>query len=175
MLLGRRLLADHDKADRHSLDEAVLGCGVGRARLNEPFLFFRTDRNDDFVRLKGGESVSDGETDVRLAGNSIDGLAVKLLGRGDLLRMAERCLVVGQPIEHALPYDRDDDLDRLGLPDMRAQYVVRMFDGADDENVLAHDGNVSLGPCPLPRMDFVGFERPDVLASLLSAKPLHRL
>jgi hypothetical protein len=25
---------------------------------------------------------------------------------------------------------------------MHAQYVVRMFDGADDEDVLPHDGNV---------------------------------
>jgi hypothetical protein len=31
---------------------------------------------------------------------------------------------------------------------VRAQYVVRMFDGADDEDVLAHDGNVPPGrPC----------------------------
>ena len=33
------LVADHDKADGHSLDEALLRCGVGRARLDEPFLF----------------------------------------------------------------------------------------------------------------------------------------
>jgi hypothetical protein len=176
VLLGRRLCADHDKADRHSLDEAVWGCGVGRARLDEPFFFFRTNRNDDFVRRKGRESVADGETDVRLPGSSIDGLAVKLLGRtfSHPLRMTERFLVVGEPVEHTLAHDRHHDLDRVDLPDVRAQYVIRMFDGADDEDVLAHDGNVSLGPCPLPRMDFVAFERPDVLASLLSGKPLHR-
>jgi hypothetical protein len=28
---------------------------------------------------------------------------------------------------------------------MRAQYVVRMFDSADDEDVSAHDGNVPGG------------------------------
>jgi hypothetical protein len=132
------LAADHNKADGYSLD-AVLGRGVGRARLDEPFLFLRTNRNDDFVRRKGRESVADGETDVRLAGNSIDGLAGKLLGRAfsDPLRMTERFLVVGEPVEHALPHDRHHDLDRVGLPDMRAQYIVRMFDGADDEDVLA--------------------------------------
>jgi hypothetical protein len=59
--------------------------------------------------------------------------------------MTERLLVVGKPIEHALPYDRHHDLDRIGLPDVGAQYLVRMFDGADDEDVPAHNGNVPLG------------------------------
>jgi hypothetical protein len=141
------LVADHDKADGHSLDEAVLRCRVGRARLDEPFLFLRTNRHDDFVRRKGRKSVADGETDVRLPGTSVDGLAGKSLGRAlsDPLRMTERFLVVGEPVEHALPYDRHHDLDRLGLPDMRAHYVVGMFDGADDEDVPAHDGNVPPG------------------------------
>jgi hypothetical protein len=144
--VARPLAADHDKADGHTLD-AVLRCGVGRARLHEPFLFFRTNRNDDLVRRKGRESIADGEIDVRLPGNSIDGLSGKLLGSafGDPLRMTERFLVVGEPVEHALPYDRHNDLDRVGLPDMRTQYVVGMFDGADDEDVPAHDGNVPPG------------------------------
>jgi hypothetical protein len=47
------LAADHDKADRHSLDEAMLWCRIGRTRLNEPFFFFRTNSNDDFVCRKG--------------------------------------------------------------------------------------------------------------------------
>jgi hypothetical protein len=51
--------------------------------------------------------------------------------------MTERFLVVGEPVEHALPYDRNHDLNRVGLPHMRAQYVVGMFDGADDEDVPA--------------------------------------
>ena len=141
--------ADHDKADGHSL-EAVVWCAVGRDRLDEPFLFFWTNRNDDFVRGKGRKSVADGEIDVRLPGNCIDGLAGKLFGRAfsDPLRTTERFLVVCQPGEHALLYDRHHDLDRVGLPDMRTQYVVRMFDGADDEDVPAHDGNV---PPAVPR------------------------
>jgi len=57
-------------------------------------------------------------------------------------RLGKVFLVVGEPVEHALPYDRHHDLDRVGLPDMRAQNVVRMFDGADYEDVPAHDGNV---------------------------------
>jgi hypothetical protein len=114
---------------------------VGRDRLDEPFLLARTDRNDDLVRGKGRKSVADGETDVRLAGNSIDRLAREVLGRafGDLLRMIESFLVAGEPVEYALPYDGDNDLDGVGLPDVRAQDVVRMFDGADDEDVPAHD------------------------------------
>jgi hypothetical protein len=135
------LLGDHDDADGHSLDVAVLRCGVGSARLDEPFLFLWTNCNDDFVRRKGRESVADGETDVRLPGTSFDRLAGKLVGRvfSDPLGMTDRLLVVGEPVEHALAYDRHHDLDRFGLPDMRSQYVVRMFDGADDEDVLAHE------------------------------------
>jgi hypothetical protein len=129
----------------------MLWCGIGRTRLDEPFLFFRTNSNDDFVRRKGRESVADGETDVRLPGNSIDGLAGKLLGRAfsDSLRMTERFLVVGEPVEHALPYDRHHDLDRVGLPNMCTQYVICLFDGADNEDALAHNGNVPPGPCRL--------------------------
>jgi hypothetical protein len=120
-------------------------CGVRRRRLDEPFLFARTNCNDDLVRREGRKSVADGETDVRLPGNGIDGLARELLGGvfGDPLRMTERFLVVGEPVEGALSYDRHHDLDRVSLPDMLAQDVVRMFDGADDEDVLAHDANVS--------------------------------
>jgi hypothetical protein len=142
-MLRAELATDHDIADGHSL-EAVLRRGAGRDRFKEPFLFVRTDRNNDFVGWKGRKSVADGEIDVRLPGNSVDGVARKLLGRafGDLLRMSERFLVVGEPVEHALPYDWDHDLDRVGLSDMRSQNVVRMFDCADDENVPAHDGNV---------------------------------
>jgi hypothetical protein len=68
----------------------VLGRGVGRTRLDEPFLFFGTNSNDDFVRRKGGESIADGETDVRSP-------------------------------------------------------AIGMFDGADDEDVPAHEGNVPRG------------------------------
>ena len=119
-------------------------CGVGRARLDEPFLFFRTNRNDDLVRRKSRKSVTDSEADVSLPGNSIDGLAGKLLARAfsDPLRMTERFLVVGEPVKNALPYDRHYDLDRVGLPDICSQHIVCMFDGANDEDVPAHDGNV---------------------------------
>jgi hypothetical protein len=59
--------------------------------------------------------------------------------------MTERFLVIGEPVECALPYDRHHDLDCVGFPDMRTQNVVRMFDCADDEDVFAHDGNVPPG------------------------------
>jgi hypothetical protein len=133
------LVADDDVAHRHSLD-AVLRCGVRRVRLDEPFLFVRTNRNDDFVRRKRRKSVANGETDIRLTSRSIDGLARQLLGRafGDPLRMTERFLVVGEPVERALPYNRHYDLDGFGVPNMPAQDVVGTFDGADDEDVPAH-------------------------------------
>ena len=114
------LVADNDEAHRHSLD-AVLRCGLRRVRLDEPFLFVRTNRNDDFVRRKRRKSVANGETDIRLTSGSIDGLARQLLGRafGDPLRMTERFLVVGEPVERALPYDRHHDLDSFGVPTCR--------------------------------------------------------
>ena len=144
--LEAKLTADHNEADGHSV-EPVLRGGVGRDRFNEPFLLGWTNRDDDFVGRKGRKSIADGEIDVRLSGTSFGGLPGKLLGRvfGDPLRMTERLLVVGKPIEHALPYDRHHDLDRIGLPDVGAQYLVRMFDRADDEDVPAHNGNVPLG------------------------------
>jgi hypothetical protein len=46
------LVGDSDKADGHSLD-AVLRPALRRDRLDELFLFVRTDRNDDLVRRKG--------------------------------------------------------------------------------------------------------------------------
>jgi len=133
------LVADDDVAHRHSLD-AVLRCGLRRVRLDEPFLFVRTNRNDDFVRRKRRKSVANGETDIRLTSRSIDGLARQLLGRafGDPLRTTERFLVVGEPVERALPYNRHHDLDGFGVPNLPAQNVVGMFDGADDEDVPAH-------------------------------------
>ena len=133
------LVADDDVAHRHSLD-AVLRCGLRRVRLDAPFLFVRTNRNDDFVRRKRRKSVANGETDIRLTSRSIDSLARQLLGRafGDPLRMTERFLVVGEPVERALPYNRHHDLDGFGVPNMPAQNVVGMFDGADDEDVPAH-------------------------------------
>jgi hypothetical protein len=56
--------------------------------------------------------------------------------------MSERFLVIGEPVERALPYNRHHDLDGFGVPNTPAQNVVGMFDGADDEDVPAHDGNV---------------------------------
>ena len=60
--------------------------------------------------------------------------------------MTERFLVVGEPVEHALAHDRHHDLDRVGLSNMGTQYVICLFDGADDEDVPAHDGNVPAMP-----------------------------
>jgi hypothetical protein len=92
----------------------------------------------------------DVETDEPMFGTVKGSLAGKLLGCpfSHPLRVTDRFLVVGEPVEHALPHDRHDDLDRFGLPDMRSQGVVRMLDRTDEEDVLAHDGNVPLGGLP---------------------------
>jgi hypothetical protein len=126
----------------------VLRAGLRRARLHEAFLFVRTNGNDDFVRRKCRKRIPNGEADIRHPGDSIDGLARKLLSRafGDPLRMSERFLIVGKPIEHTLPDSWHHDLDGFCVADMRAQDVVGMFDGADDEDVPTHDATVSKPP-----------------------------
>jgi hypothetical protein len=146
------LFADHDIPHRHSLD-AVLRCGLGRVRLDASFLFVRTHRNDDFVGRKRRKRIANGEPDIGLSGRSVDRLARKLFGRvfGDLLRMSERFFVVREPVERALAYNRHHDLDGFGVPDIRAQSVFRMFDGADDENVPAHERSVSPRSAPRKR------------------------
>jgi len=116
-------------------------------RLDEPFLLVRTNRNDDLIRRKSCKSIADRETNVRLASTCLDGLAGKGRGRvfGYSFCATERLLVVCKPVEHALPYDRHHDLDCVGRTYMSAQNVVSMFDGADDEDVSGHDGNVPPG------------------------------
>jgi hypothetical protein len=49
--------------------------------------------------------------------------------------MTERFLVVGEPVEYALPYDRHYDCYCVGLADMCAQNIVSMFDRTDNEDV----------------------------------------
>src|SRR5687768_2507710 len=71
------LVPDHDIPDGRSR-EGVPRRAVGRDRLDEPFLFVGPNRNDDLVRRKARKSIADGELDVRLAGNSINGLAREL-------------------------------------------------------------------------------------------------
>jgi hypothetical protein len=92
---------------------------------------------------KGRKSVADGETEVRLpaTASTVALESCSAVRSATRLRMRERFLVAGEPVEHALAYDRHHDLDRVGLPDMRAQYVIRMLDRADDEDVPAHGRN----------------------------------
>lgn len=140
------LVRNHDIANGHSLD-AALRRTLGRERLDESFLFVWANRNDDLVGRKGRESVPDGETNVRLAGDSFNGLARKPLGGafGNSLRVPERLLVAGEPVEYALSCDRHHDRDCVGLTDVCAQNVARIVDRADHEDVLGHDGNVPSG------------------------------
>jgi len=122
----------------------MLRCVLGRHRLDESFLVIRANRNDDLLGRKGRKRVADGKIELRLAGNSINRLSGKPLGRafGDPLSLTECSLVVGEPVEYALPCDRDHDLDRVGLAELSTQGVVRMLNRADHEDVLAHGETV---------------------------------
>jgi hypothetical protein len=142
--LRLELVRDDDMADGHAFD-AVLRRVLGRDQFDQPFLFVRPNRNDDLVGRKGGESVTDGKTDVCFARDSISGLAWKPLGRAfrDSLRLPERFLVAGEPVEYALPCDWHHDLDRVGLAEVRPQEALCVFDRADHEDVLAHGETVA--------------------------------
>lgn len=117
---------------------------LGRPRLDESFLVIRADDNDDLLGRKACKRVADGKSDLRLAGNSLNCLPRKPLGCafGDPLCLTECFLVVGEPVEYALPCDRDHDLGRVVLAELSAQGVVCMFDRADHEDVLAHGETV---------------------------------
>ena len=133
----------------------MLCCGAVSVALDStsPFCSRGRTATTIFVRRKRRKSVANGEIDVRLPGHSIHGLARKLLGRAfcDPLRVTECLFVVGEPVEHALLHDRHHDLDRVGVPDVRAQNGVCMLDRADDENIPSHEGNVSHGRTKRPR------------------------
>ena len=122
----------------------MLRCVLGRHRLDESFLVIRANRNDDLLGRKGRKRVADGKIDFRLAGNSINRLSGKPLGRafGDPFCLTECFLVVGEPVEYALPCDGDHDLDCVVLAELSTQGVVRMFNRADHEDVLAHGETV---------------------------------
>lgn len=140
------LISNHDVPDGHSVD-APLRCALGRDRLDEALLVIRTNRNDDLVGRKGCKSVADGERDIRLAGNCINGLAGKprRCAFGDPLCVTERFLVAGEPVEYALPCDRYHDLDRVSFTEMLAQDVAGILHRADHEDVLAHGETVPRG------------------------------
>jgi hypothetical protein len=116
-------------------------------RLEDAFLLVWSHRYDDLVRRKRRKRVSNGEIDIRFPGGSTDCLARKLVGRtfGDSARMTDRFLVVREPVKRALTHDRHHNLDGFGVPDLRPQSTVRMFDGADDEDLLPHEGDAT-GP-----------------------------
>ena len=123
----------------------MLRRAVGRGRLHVSLLLARSNRNHDLVRRKRRECVANREADIRLTRRRIDCLARQLLGRtfGDPLSMTERFLVVGEPVEGALPYNRHHDLDAFCVAKMPTQDVVGMFDGAVDKDVSPHDRNVA--------------------------------
>src|ERR671923_1695513 len=137
------LIGNDDVPDRHALN-AVSGGVLRRDRLDEALLVLGTNGNHDLIGGKGRKGIADGETDVRIAGDSLDRLAGKSLGRlfGDLLGVTERLLIAGEPVDQALPRDRHDDLDRVGLADPVLEDVVGILDGADHQDVLVHDRNV---------------------------------
>ena len=89
---------------------------------------------------EGRERVADREPHVRLARAGLDGLAGERFGGllGDGLGSIERLLVVREPVEEALTHRRYDDLDRVGVADLSHGSIVRLLDGADDEDIPGH-------------------------------------
>ena len=116
----------------------------GRHGFDESFLVIRANGNDDLFGRKARKRVADGKSDVRLAGNSLNCLPRKPLGRafGDPFCLTECFLVVGEPVEYSLLCCRDYDLDCVVLAELSAQDVVSMLDRADHEDVLAHGETV---------------------------------
>ena len=53
--------------------------------------------------------------------------------------MTERLLVVREPVEKSLSDHRHDHLDGVGLADVSAQKLLRVFDGTDHEHISTHD------------------------------------
>ena len=77
----------------------------------------------------------------------LGGLTRKLIGGavGDRLRLGKSSFVVREPVEHALPYDGDDDLDRVGGADVGAQHVCfRVLDCGHYQHVSGrrHDERI---------------------------------
>jgi hypothetical protein len=135
--VGSNLRAgDHDQANWHSVHTA-LRCIRGCLRLDEPFFVFRSHCDYDLVRREGRERVTDREFDVRFPSDSLHRLAGKLLGctLGHALGVRECALVVGEPVEDALPDDGYDDLDPVGVADLGAKSRFGVFDRADDQDV----------------------------------------
>ena len=137
------LVRNDDIPDRHTLNAISRGV-FGRDRLDEALLVFGMNGNDDLIGRKRCKGVADGETDVRVAGNGIDRLPGKSLGRsfGDPFGVTERLLVAGEPVEQALPCNRHDNLNRVGLPELGAESIVGIFNGADHQDVSGHGDNV---------------------------------
>lgn len=104
----------------------------------------RADDKDDLVGRKARKRVADGKSDLRLAGNGLNCLPGKPLGRafGDSLCLTECFFVVGEPVEYALPCDRDHDFGRVVLAELSAQGVVCVLNRADHEDVFAHGETV---------------------------------
>jgi len=132
------LVSNHDVPDGHSL-KAVLRSVLGRHGLDESFLVIWANGNDDLFGRKARKRVADGKGDFRLAGNGINRLSGKPLGRAfsDPLCLTKCFFVVGEPVEDALPCDGDHHLDCVVLAELSTQGVVRMLNRADDEDVLA--------------------------------------
>src|SRR5215210_2755223 len=120
------LVADHHVSNRYALDR-LLRRVVRRDRLDEAFLLVRTNGDDDLVG--------------RLARDGLGRVPRKLASRlrGDSLRLTERLLVVREPIEEPLPNDRNHDLHRVGLSDVRAQDLFGVRYGGHVEYVLGHE------------------------------------
>ena len=144
----------------------MLRRGFGRDRLDKTFLLVRPQHHDDLVGGKARERIAHGEPQVGLTGNGVRGLARQHLSRSlsHLLSVTECLLVVREPVEKSLPDHRHDHLDGVGLADVSAQELLRMFDGADHEHISTHDRN----------SDYEGFGRVAIAQPALHRRPHDR-
>jgi hypothetical protein len=138
-LCGVALTRHDDAADWNPVDHTL--DPFGRRALHRSRVVLRPHRDNDLVGREGGECVADGQLDVRLACPRLDRLAGKRLSGplGLLLRVRERSLVVGQPVEHPLANRGNDNLQSLDVGEPPAKHLVGALDRADHENVAGHE------------------------------------
>jgi CRP/FNR family cyclic AMP-dependent transcriptional regulator len=130
---------NHDEPERNAVDAPRLAVR-GVELLDERLAAARSDGDDHLVGRERRERIPDRERDVRLPGRGLDvprGQLVRGLA-GDLFRVGEGTLVVGQPVEKALLDDGHDDLHPVGRSNRVAQRRLLVLDRADDEDVARH-------------------------------------
>jgi hypothetical protein len=108
-----------------------------RDRFHPSFLIRGPYRDYDLVGWKGCECVANRQVNICFACLGLDGLAGKVGGHVfcDALRVTERLLVIGEPVEHPLTHDGYHDFQLVAFTDVPPQHIFWMIDGTDDEDI----------------------------------------